>query len=412
MKQFLPYKVMDLEVSQPLADVTGLEEYELLVCVLWFHGYPVGFAKLRVRNGNVEAAALERAIRNHKGRIAEHRALLVRGKSDISEWPAVTVAVCTRDRPNDLRLCLVALGELDYPDTDVIVVDNAPTSDATECIVRQVLPGARYVREPKPGLDWARNRAIAESRGEIVAFTDDDVIVDRGWLRALVQPLLEDPAVMAVTGLVVPFELDTHAQTLFEAYGGFSRGFKKRRHGALRRSKRIAARYGNTGSFGTGANMAFRRALFDRIGSFDPALDVGTVTNGGGDLEMFFRVLKEGYALVYEPGALVRHRHRRTYPELREQITNWGTGMYSYVVRSVLAYPEERPAFVLLAGRLFFTWYVWRFLKSYLRPLFPRELILDEMRGALIGLRRYHTARENAGRIARSFDSLSPGAST
>lgn len=412
MKEFLPYKVMDIEVSQPLADVTGLEDYELLVCILRFHGYPVGFAKLRVRSGNVEQAALERAISHHENRIAKHRALLDRSKSHIGKWPAVTVAVCTRDRPNDLRLCLQALSGLDYPAADVIVVDNAPASDAAERVVRDVLPGARYIREPKPGLDWARNRAIAESRGEIIAFTDDDVIVDRGWLRALVQAFLEDPAVMAVTGLVVPYELDTHAQTLFEAYGGFSRGFNKRRYGALRRGKRIAARYGNTGSLGTGANMAFRRVLFDRIGYFDPALDVGTVTNGGGDLEIFFRVLKEGYALVYEPGALVRHRHRRTYRELREQITDWGTGMYSYVARSVLAYPEERPAFVLLAVRLFFTWYAWRFLKSYLRPLFPRELILDEMRGALIGLRRYHTARENAGRIARSFDSLSPGAGT
>ena len=72
--------------------------------------------------------------------------------------------------------------------------------------------------------------------------------------------------------------------------------------------------------------MAYHHSLFDRIGGFDPALDVGTVTNGGGDLEMFFRVLQEGQTLVYEPSALVRHRHRRDYAQLRTQITNFGIG--------------------------------------------------------------------------------------
>ena len=88
--------------------------------------------------------------------------------------------------------------------------------------------------------------------------------------------------------------------------------------------------------------MAYRHSLFARIGGFDPALDVGTVTNGGGDLEMFFRVLKEGYTLVYEPAALVRHRHRRDYAQLREQITNNGVGFYAYLVRSALHYRDER----------------------------------------------------------------------
>ena len=67
--------------------------------------------------------------------------------------------------------------------------------------------------------------------------------------------------------------------------------------------------------------MAYRKSVFDQIGFFDPALDVGTVTNGGGDLEMFFRVLKHGYTLVYEPKAIIRHRHRREYADLK--ITNY-----------------------------------------------------------------------------------------
>ena len=69
-------------------------------------------------------------------------------------------------------------------------------------------------------------------------------------------------------------------------------------------------------------------------GLFDPALDVGTPANGGGDLEMFFRVLKSGHALVYEPAAMVRHRHRRDYASLREQLASNGVGFYAYLVRT------------------------------------------------------------------------------
>ena len=93
----------------------------------------------------------------------------------------------------------------------------------------------RYVREPRPGLDWARNRAIAEARGDVIAFTDDDVAVDPGWIRALVAAFGSDETVAAVTGLVLPAELETEAQVLFERYRSFSRGFVPRRIAAVGR---------------------------------------------------------------------------------------------------------------------------------------------------------------------------------
>src|SRR4029077_1964328 len=116
----------------------------------------------------------------------------------------------------------------------------------------------RYVREPRPGLDWARSRAIAEARGDIIHYTGDAAVVDRGWARALAAVFVEAPEVMAVTGLVVPYELETEAQWLFEEYGGFGRGFERRWCRVSRRTGERAAReYGGLGQFGTGANMAF-----------------------------------------------------------------------------------------------------------------------------------------------------------
>ncbi|HEY0872102.1 MAG TPA: glycosyltransferase [Vicinamibacterales bacterium] len=252
-------------------------------------------------------------------------------------------------------------------------------------------PSVRYVVEPRPGLNRARNRAVSESSADVIAFTDDDVSVDAAWTRAIGRVFASDSLVDAVTGLVIPDEIDTASQRLFEDYGGFSRGFERRYFRVdTVTGERAAERHAGAGRFGTGANMAFRRSLFDRIGGFDPALDVGTPTNGGGDLEMFFRVLKEGGTLVYEPGAIVRHRHRRTYEALRSQLANNGVGLYSYLVRSAVHYPEERRALARLGAWWFWRWNLRRLLYSFVRPsVFPRDLIRAELAGSLTGLRRY-----------------------
>jgi GT2 family glycosyltransferase len=311
----------------------------------------------------------------------------------------VTVAICTRDRTEDLAICLDSLERVDYEDFEIVVVDNAPASEATRLLVERRGGRVRYVREPRPGLDWARNRAVAEATGEVVAFADDDVMVDPGWLRALAAAFGTDEAVAAVTGLVLPAELQTEAQVLFERYRSFGRGFTPRRV-APEGTGALASRFGAAGDYGTGANMAFRRSLFTRIGAFDPALDVGTPTRGGGDLDMFFRVLKEGHVLVYEPRAIVRHRHRRSMEALRSQIADHGVSFSAYIVRNALRYPDERLAFARLAG--------WWWAKTAFRTLWPkaspagalRRLGLAELRGCIVGLTRYPVAKRVATRLA------------
>jgi glycosyltransferase involved in cell wall biosynthesis len=318
----------------------------------------------------------------------------------------VTVVVCTRDGALRLGECLDALASLDYPHDrlELLVVDNAPTDSSTRDLVAGY-PRVRYVCEPRPGLDWARNRAVREARGDIVAFTDDDVSVDAGWVRALAAAFDEEPQAMCVTGLVVPDEIDTPAQALFETYGGFGRGFE-RTVSIVAPGESAGRKYGGTGRFGTGANMAFRRAFFEREGLFDPALDVGTPANGGGDLEMFFRVLEAGHALVYEPAALVRHRHRRDYAALRTQLTNHGTGFYAYLVRTMQAYPAERLAMLRLGVWWLWWWNLRRAVRAVVRPrAFPLDLVMAELKGSFLGLRRYAAARRHAADVLRQFES-------
>ncbi|HXG91550.1 MAG TPA: glycosyltransferase family A protein [Blastocatellia bacterium] len=416
-------KLIDTDLSRQILAPEDPQGYEFLQALVRLHGVPVGYVKLPVKDGNFSPTDLRKAIFEQNGSAIRNHLLrdwLATStsdkfdvedfissphESDDKQWPLVTVAVCTRDRTADLARCLDAISHLDYPLLDILVIDNAPSARDTEQLVRESFPQARYVLEARPGLNWARNRAIEEARGEIIAYTDDDVVVDSEWIKAIARVLVENAEVMAVTGLVAPYELETEAQVLFERYGGFGRGFERKWFWVDTASGESVARlHGGAGKFGTGANMAYRRSVFDLIGRFDVALDVGTVTNGGGDLEMFFRVLKEGHALVYEPAALVFHRHRRDYDQLRAQITNNGIGFYSYLVRSAINYPDERMAFVRLGLWWLWWWNIRRLLISFARPsAFPRDLILAELRGSLIGLTRYQKSRRMASRIAQSF---------
>jgi GT2 family glycosyltransferase len=418
---------MDVELSCPLTTLEGLDGYTTLRGVVRLHGAPIGYINVPVINGRCLAHDLSQAVLTQQYPALVKQLLWERlgalpSRADwrMTDWlnvapsyapialPSVTVAVCSRDRTDDLALCLEALMRLDVADVEILVVDNAPGDDATQELVRQRYPRVRCVVEPRPGLNWARRRAILEARGDVIAYTDDDVIVDAGWVRALAQVFAENPDVMAVTGLVIPWELETEAQILFERNGGFTYGLERKWYRVNREGgERAAARHGHVGQFGTGANMAYRRSVFSQIGLFDPALDVGTATNGGGDLEMFFRVLKAGHTLVYEPRAIVRHRHRRTYEQLHKQLTHDGMGFMACLTRCIQAYPEEGWAFARVVTWWFGWWIVRRALHSLLSPArFPLELIVTELRGALAGPGRYRQAQHTAAQIAQTFGPL------
>lgn len=403
-------KLLTVDLEAPLPDIPPPTIGEQWVLVR-FHREPLGILEFASDGCDARRLAQHIAERFHE-RLLRHLVadrltdgtippdLLSPGCPRLApvELPRATVAVCSRDGVTRLPECLDALVALEYPADrlELLVVDNAPVDDSTQRLVAMRYPPIRYVVEPSPGLDRARNRAIREASGEIIAFTDDDARPDTWWIEAVGRIFAAESEVDAVTGLIVADEIDVDAQRLFEKYGGFGRGFDRQYFRVdTVTGERAARRHGGSGRFGAGANMAFRRSVFDRIGFFDPALDVGTPTNGGGDLEMFFRVLKEGGMLVYEPAAIVRHRHRRTYAELKTQLANNGIGFYAYLVRSARFYPDERLAFLRLGAWWFLWWNLRRLARSYVDPsAFPRDLILAELTGSIAGLRRYAEARK------------------
>jgi GT2 family glycosyltransferase len=278
------------------------------------------------------------------------------------------------------------------------VVDNAPSDDAAAVIAARF--GARYIREARPGLDWARNCGIAEATHDIIAFTDDDVVIDQRWLTGLAQGFT-DPAVMAVTGLVAPLQLETRAQMLFErVYGGMGKGMESRRYQreSLRPVERIPVQ-----AVGVGANMAYRREAFERVGTFDTALDVGTPAAGAGDLDMFHRVIAAGLTLQYEPRALVWHQHRRETRELRQLFYNDGRSFAVYLRKLWRTRTVSRWTLLRYAIGSWGSWLVGRVLKGLIgRHELPLPLLWAELRGAVTGLRAYHTTYRHDAELRRS----------
>ena len=301
--------------------------------------------------------------------------------------PFISVVVCTRDRTDSLARCLDALLAMSYPSFEIIVVDNAPTTTMTADCVAQLRRASarahdllRHVHEPTPGLNWARNRGLRESRGEIVAYTDDDVRVDARWLHGL-QRGFADASIELVTGLVVPAELETDAQVIFEDfYGGMGKGMQS---GVFGNTETHAHTRLGAHHVGVGANLAVRRQWLHTLGGFDTALDVGTASQGGGDLDIIFRTFAAGGAARYEPSALVHHHHRREMHALRRQLRDNGRAFGVYLLTRWSRQDERRLHVARYAFGTWLPWMVRRVPRRLLRrEKLPIPLQLQEWLGA------------------------------
>ncbi|MFJ5880451.1 glycosyltransferase [Kitasatospora cineracea] len=329
------------------------------------HGHPLGMVHATGTSGRPAELARALAAAAHReldvpagpdvpvapGALAEQGAPVA---PDVPAGPGVpaapggmSVVICTRDRTELLADCLDSV--LRAADTltaagpggavEVLLVDNAPAGPGTERLVAERYPGrVRYLREPAPGLSRARNRGLAAARGTLCAFTDDDALADPGWLAALAAAFAADPRTGCVTGLVVPAELDTPAQQLFERYAGTERGWTPRDWNLDAPGAGPLDRY-STGRCGIGANMAFRTGLLRALGGFDPATGTGTPARGGEDLLAFHLVLTAGHTVAYRPDAVVWHRHRRTLHALTVQVSGLGIGFGAYLAAALRRHP-------------------------------------------------------------------------
>lgn len=384
------YALVDLEVQQPLRPVQLRPDQDGIGLLVRRAGRPVGFALRPLSHGaRLSAEQLDALAGETAAEALVREAVLDElGREAPANPHPVTVVVCTRDRAQLLERCLrsvmASVEASDLPGPELLVVDNAPPDARTRTLVER-LHGVGYVVEPLAGLDFARNTALRSAQGEVIAYLDDDVVADTGWYAGLHEIWGLHPDAGGATGQVLPYELETDAQVLFEQYGGFRRPFTMARYSGDSLPGNAVFPYG-AGMFGAGCNMSYRRSAVLGLGGFDEALDTGRPLPGGGDLDMFSRVVRAGYPLVYSPAYLVHHQHRREHAELRHQLYTWGTGHMAFVEKTWRVDAQGRPRLARLVR-----WQLRRLIIEAARAAVgrgevPIVLTLAELRGSLVGL--------------------------
>jgi glycosyltransferase involved in cell wall biosynthesis len=381
--------VSEYNVYQPLLPITGLAGYSQLLLLIRRRCRPLGLLLLSHNPAESCVSTEELQVELEKSGIAERFTDTPDAEDINPDLPPISVVVCTRDRPAALQRCLTALMRLDYGTFEVIVVDNASVSVETEQIVART--PFHYVREDIPGLDWARNRGVVEASYDIIAYTDDDVTVDRHWLRSISR-VLSDPAVIAVTGLVLPAELETPAQHYFQSYGnGMCKGLEPK---FFHREKMSAAELLAAQDLGVGANMAFRKDILERLGGFDTALDVGTPAAGGGDLDMFHRIIMTEEVLAYSPDVLVWHQHRIDMSGLKRQLYGHGRAYGVYLIKRWREGRLSRRQILRFALLRWIFWLAGRLILGLCgRHWLPLPLLWTEAWGALHAPLAYISSR-------------------
>lgn len=344
-----PCGVRHVPLDPPHAALEPASDENGIYLVMWADGRPVGTRVLVASELPVPAPALSVLIADaaatHLAAPAS-RAVPPQGRS-----PSVSVVVCTRDRPSDLRRCLASLAACEPSPAEIIVVDNAPSTAATSAVVRE-FPGTRYLREPRPGLSHARNAGARAASGEVVAYTDDDVEVRSDWIGALGPPFA-DPSVACVTGIVVPANLRSAAACIFEFdVGGFGRELAVRRFDAsfLRRRWWQSP---DVWQIGAGANMAIRRSALSEVGLFDTRLGAGA-SGCSEDSELWFRLLRAGLLCHYDPGVVVFHHHRADRAALHRQVRAYARG---HVVALFVQFGQDRQVSHLVRAFAVMPWY-------------------------------------------------------
>ncbi len=403
------WSIVHLDLKEEVPPLQAVVSAEGVFVVLWWRNIPLGHLTIKAAQLPVSAAQLSRmALQTIEPAITGYGLEL--GVGIASERPSrlqdvlarlepvlcqplaqvpldqstMSVVIPTYNRPEKLSACLQSLQGLRQPPEDIVVVDNAPQAPMTRHLVAQ-FPNVRYLVEPRRGASVARNTGVRHCKTSLVAFVDDDETVHADWLTWLRQ-CFHDPGVALATGLVLPAELMTKAQLLFERRFSFVRGYHPRTFDTafFKRSKSQGVPVWCIGGSG---NMAIRRDVFEQVGGFDERLGAGQA-GCSEDTELFYRVLAQGWHCRYDPRSVVYHQHRRDMNDLKQQVFSY---MRGHVVASLVQYARHKDRGNI--RHLLWTLpkiYAWYCLRSLTRdPAFQLGLLRAEMAGYLSGWRCY-----------------------
>lgn len=238
----------------------------------------------------------------------------------------ISLVICTCNRSHKLETLLRSLERLDLAGDftcEVIVIDNN-SIDGTRDVVKEISKASpliiKYAFETKQGLGHARNRGVMDAGGDVLAFTDDDCIPDTNWIRVIATKFSSEPSLAGIGGRVELYDESDQAVT-------------------VRRKREIADLQSVHQLFSliAGCNMAFRRHVFEEVGSFDPVFGAGTKIAAAEDSDFLYRAYKKGLKIRYYPDVLVYHNHgRKTDAEVNALQRGYGCGRGAFYCKHIL----------------------------------------------------------------------------
>jgi glycosyltransferase involved in cell wall biosynthesis/GT2 family glycosyltransferase len=432
---FAPVQLEDVEIGvelpelKPRVGASG-SVYGSAFCTVRLHGDPLGVVEVDLPpqglapellaeqieatlaaaiDAHLEADGLPRQPLEAAGFPGPERPACVAAVEDfLARAPFVSVVIPTRDRPALAVEAVESVLASSYPADrfEVVLVDNRPGEEwdpdepRTGALADERV---RVLHEPIAGGANARNRGLAEARGEIVAFTDDDVIADRLWLASIARGFDGAPKVGAVSGIVMPRSLETPAQVWFEGYARFSGRFERHAYDFEENRPLDDPLFPfDIGILGTGANMAFRTEVLREAGGLDPSFNTKALPNGT-DVESLFRVLLRGWTIVHEPAAIVQHAHQSEYHQLERRVYGYGVGLTAVLTKSLLHNPRLVPELIRKLPRgAAFALSPKSQKNASKREDFPAELTRLELRGMVRGPWAYARGRREAKRARRA----------
>ncbi len=223
------------------------------------------------------------------------------GALPLDRAPGISVIVCTHNGARTLGACLESLAKLDYPDFEVIVVDDGSTDATPE--IAAAAAGARYLRTEHIGLSAARNLGAGAAEGEIFAYTDDDCIADEGWLRHLAAAFAAGRYAAAGGPNIAPPPTDLGEACVAAAPGAPA-------HVLL--DDELAEHL-------PGCNLAVTRDAFEAVGGFRDEF-----RTAGDDVDFCWRLIDAGHRVGFVPGAMVWHHRRSTVKAYLKQQIGYG----------------------------------------------------------------------------------------
>ena len=380
-------KIVQVDLAQPLPTLRADDRLSAFYVLVKLAHQPLAWIRLPARQfgdyitPDMLAGLISQRVGADALEIARERRS---HSSTAANKPSISVAVCTRgENPDALERLLQTLARQQYPaqNFEVIVIDNASTSDAVANLCRR-MAFVRHVFEPRAGIAYARNTAWQVARNEIVAYLDDNASVDPHWLSMIAENYA-DPRVSCVGGSNLPSAIQTRAQEHFEQLAAPRRCWRRRVYESCSATA-LAALVAHQIDDGT---FSVRRKSLQQLGGFDPALPSA--------LDVMTRILKDGGRVVTDPRVICWRATPRGRQELRRAVYGSTIHLAAWCAKYFADAQLANNAAAIFRGAIQQNWK--RLITNAkaaatLRPHLPLSISLIALIGTLRGLCAYRRA--------------------